>query len=195
FAHIAAILFFFGSAISAHAGLLNRTLDAQYFFPDTSTPYGLSSATPSTFVVGAGIETTFDVEGVTQIVTDFGDTSLRFDFVTILSTPTWNPAAFNGVIFNRLAGASLSLLSASIDPISTMSGFDASRVTFNDNQIAINWNGLSYINGTTLLINFVSAPNSVPEPGTTALLVLGLFSIFIGRRKMEKGGKPHTVRL
>ncbi|MEO8408944.1 MAG: PEP-CTERM sorting domain-containing protein [Propionivibrio sp.] len=176
------------TATSAHAGFVGRTLQATYFFPDLATSYTFATATPAAFTVGtaATVETTVDVEGVTQIAVDFTDTSLRFDFTTSLSNPTWTSDPFNGIVFDRLAGSALSLASASIDPSSTFGGFTDSRVSWSDNQLTIDWNGLSYVNGTSLLINFTSAPASVPEPGSLALLGMALVALAcITRQKLN----------
>ena len=164
------------TATSAQAGFVGRELKATYFVPDLATPYGSATATPATFTVGIApaVETTVNVENATQIAVDFTDNSLRFDFTTILSNPTWNPASFNGMVFDLLTGSAFSLTSASIDSSSTFAGFDASRVGLTDDQLTINWNGLSYVNGTSLRINFTSAPASVPEPGSLALLGVAL---------------------
>lgn len=185
----AAALFTVVTATAAHAGFVDRTLKATYYYPNLSTPYTSAPATPAEFTVSnvLAVETTINVEDVTQIAVDFTDSSLRFDFTTSLSNPTWNSTSFNGVVFDLLAGASLSLASASIDPSSTFSGFTASRVGFNDSQVTIDWNGLSYVNGTSLLINFTSAPASVPEPGSLALLGIALAAwTYIARQKHTK---------
>ncbi len=177
------------AATAAHAGFVGRTLQATYYTPNLSTPYPSATATPPVFTVGTApaVETTFDVEGVTQIAVDFTDASLRLNFTTSLSNPTWNPASFNGLVFDVLAGGPLSLASASIDPSSTLSGFDASRVGLSADRLTIDWNGISYVNGSSLLINFAAAPASVPEPGSLALLAMALAaSAFIARQKHAK---------
>lgn len=164
------------TATSAQAGFVGRQLQATYYFPDLTTPYALATEAPPTFTVGApvAVETIVNVEGVTQIAVDFTDNSVRFGFTTSLNNPTWSSVSFNGMVFDLLTGSTFSLTSKSIDPSSTFAGFDASRVGYSDNQLTINWNGLSYVNGTSLLINFTSAPASVPEPGSLALLGLAL---------------------
>jgi hypothetical protein len=177
-----ALLITFSAVSAAHAGFIGRTVSAGYFFPDLATPYPFASATPPSFVVvDPGAETTIDVEGVTFITIDLTDTSLRFDFATVLTSPTWSTAPFNGVVLELIGGAPFSLLSASIDPSSTLSGFDLSDLTFSDTQVTANWNGLSYTNGTTLLINFTTA--AVPEPTTLSLLGITLVVLALSRKR------------
>ncbi len=158
----------FVSGSPAHASLSGQSLDAGYYLPDTVTPYGGAAFAPSSFIVGPGLETIADVEGVTDLLIDFSDTSLTITLQTILSTPTWNPAPFSGLIFD--SAAPLDIAGATVNVSTTMAGFDASRVTFNSNQILVNWQGLSYVNGTEVKIDF----SFVPEPGTALLLGLGL---------------------
>ena len=183
------------TATSAHAGFVGRELKASYFVPNLATEYGSATATPATFTVGipVAVETIVDVERVTDIAVDFTDNSLRFDFTTTLGTPTWLSTPFNGMVFDLVTGSAFSLTSASIDSSSTFAGFDASRVGFTDNQLTINWNGLSYVNGTSLLINFTSAPASVPEPGSLALLGLALAALaYSARQKRNAQSAPGT---
>ncbi len=161
-------LLVFGWGSAAHAGLAGQSLDAGYYLPDTVTPYGPAVFTPSSFVVGPGLETIADVEGVTNLLIDFSDTSLTITLETVLATPTWNAASFSGLIFDSVAP--LGIAAATVNASTTMAGFDDSRVTFNANQILVNWQGLSYVDGTELTIDF----GFVPEPGTALLLGLGL---------------------
>lgn len=167
-------------ATASHAGLVGKTFDTYYAFPDIDTPYGFATATPATFVVGAGVETTFEVEDVTSISADFSDSALTLVLNTSLNQPTWNATSFNGLVFDLAAGGPLDIVSAAVDPGTTMAGFDASRVVFDAGRIGINWAGLSYVDGTTVTVNFTSA---VPEPSTWALFVLGGILMLAARRE------------
>lgn len=165
---------------AAHAGFIGTQMDVGYYTPDTSSPYAPAVFTPSNFTVGAGQETVGNVEGVTSLLVDFTDSVLSITFDTILGNPTWNAASFNGVIFT--AASSLGIDSAVVDASTTMAGFDNFRVSYTDDQILLNWQGLSYIDGTTVKINFTSV-STVPEPGTLALLGLGVIGLAWGRRR------------
>lgn len=161
----------------AEAGLIGKQLDAAYYDHDMSTPYPPASFTPSSFTVGAGQETIGDVEGVTQLLVDFSDRSLTITLQTILPNPTWKNEAFNGIIFT--SPGPLGITGATVDPATTMTGFDNSRVSFDSDQIFVNWSGLSYGNGTVVRIDF--AP--VPEPATMAVLGAGLLGLAAVRRR------------
>ncbi len=170
----------------AEAGLLGKTLDAVYYYPDLGTPYSQASFTPSSFVVGPGQETVGDVEGVTQLLTDFSDTMLTITLTTTLTTPTWSVAPFNGIVFT--SPGLLGIIGASVDPATTMAGFDDSRVSFNADQILVDWNGLSYVDGTVVKIDFEFA--AVPEPASLTLLGAALTGMGWAFRRRRAGVQP-----
>lgn len=166
----------------AEAGLIGKQLDAVYAYPDASTPYANASFTPLAFVVGAGQETEGLVEDVTRLLVDFSDSALTITLRTVLTSPTWNATSFNGIVFT--ATSPLGLSGASVDALTTMSGFDDSRVSVTSNQILVNWNGLGYVDGTLVKVGFASSPAAVSTPSTLALLVGGLLGIgVVGRRR------------
>jgi hypothetical protein len=171
----------------AEAGLVGKQLDAVYYYPDTATPYAFASFTPPSFVVGPGQETVGDVEGVTDLLVDFDDTTLTITLRTVLTSPTWNSVAFNGIIFS--SPGPLGIAGASVDPATTMAGFDDSRISFTGDQILVNWQGLSYVSGTVVQISFDFA--AVPEPASLALLGMALAGMGLARRRMRS--KPAKV--
>jgi hypothetical protein len=159
------------AATPASASLIGATFDAVYYHPDTSTPYVDAEFTPLTFSVGAGQETDGNVEDATHLLVDFGTDSLLITFDTILVFPTWNNTAFNGVIFT--ATAPHDIATATVDPSTTMAGFDDTRVAITTDQILVNWAGLPYVDNEFVKVNFTF----VPEPASGALLSLGLIGL------------------
>jgi len=171
------------SSVSAHAGLIGQTLSAQYFYPNTSSAYGPAAFVPPTFIVGAGVETVGDVEGVTTLTVDFSDSDLLLTLNTILTNPTWGSASFNGPIFT--SATALNILGATNTGATTLVGFDDSRISFNATELFLNWQGLSYQNGDVVSIHFESV-TTVPEPTSIALLGAGIVTIGVWRRRRRK---------
>lgn len=170
-----------GAAAPANASLLGQDFSVNYRFPDLGTVYGSATWAPASFTVGAGTETVGDVEGVTNITVDFTGLSLSLLLTTVLGNPTWNSVAFNGPVFT--ATAPHGLAGASVGAGTTMAGFDNSRVSFTGDEIRIDWNGLSYVSGTVVNVDFSFAPVAVPEPASAALLGLGLVALGAMRRR------------
>ena len=173
-------------------GFNNRTLDAVYYLPDSSTPYNQASFTPETFVVGSGIETIGNIENVTTLPVDFTDTRLTITLNTTLASPTFNVADFNGIIFSLQSPGDLNIAGASVNTSTTLNGFDDGRVTFSGTQIGINWNGLSYQNGNQVVVDFTFSPTTaVPEPSTFLLGLVGLACLgFLANRRRVR---PHLA--
>ncbi len=169
-------------AAPAKASFIGHEMTASYRFPNLGQVYAFSEWTPATFTVGAGVETVGDVEGVTRLDTDFSATSLVLTLTAILNTPTWNAAAFNGPVF-ALTSGTLGVLSATVSASTTMAGFDISRVAVTANEIQLNWADLAYVDGTVIAIDFNFGETPVPEPGTLALVGLGLAGLFAARRR------------
>ena len=157
-------------SVEAHAGFIGQTMSASYRVPTVNDIYSQATWTPPTFTVGSGEETVGNIEDVTALHVDFTDSKLLITLNTILSTPTWNIDAFNGPVFT--ANAPLYISGASIDPATTMSGFDVSRVTWTGDSILLNWNGLSYIDGTVVAVDF-----TVPEPRSLAVMGVALIGL------------------
>ena len=155
----------------AFAALDGTSASVAYNFPDLGTVYGGASPSVSPFVIGAGVESVVDVEGVTFISIDFTDLGLSLVFNTQLQNPIWNNTAFNGLVFTGSGFSGLS--SATLLGSSTFGGgqFTQGDITLVGDQLQLNWAGAPYLDGQRIDISF--AAGGVPEPVTWAMLIAG----------------------
>ena len=194
------IVSFFAVMLShrAEASFIDTTFDAAFYFPDAATPYQFAAFTPQTFVVGSGTETIGDVENVTAFLADLNADKLTITLTTTLDDPTWSWADFNGVIFTRHSPGTLNIASAIVDPMTSLIGFDNSRVSFTDKRIGLNFAGLSYRSGDTITIDFAFNSEgsagalpvaAIPELGSPAFLSAGILMgiVFVRRLRLAAG--------
>lgn len=128
--------------------------------------------------MAGGLATTIDVEGVTDIAFSFTETVISISFATVLTNPTWNAVAFNGVRLKASAPHGITAAMVS----NGWSGFDGTRVSFTGDEIFFNWSGLSYGDGTAVRVSFDFAPTPVPEPAGLALFALAAVAAGAARR-------------
>jgi PEP-CTERM motif-containing protein len=160
------------SPIVAFGALLDgKTVEYQYFYPNNTTPY--LGADNGNKVVGAGIEVTNIADNDGTL--DISDTNL---LVRYTGTSSWTSTSFNGFRIRDVFGTIAPFTGVTVNPATTMVGFGASRVTFDADQIWVNWNGLDFNPNTIVSLDI----QSVPEPSTALLAALGLFA-FGGRRR------------
>lgn len=160
----------------AHAGLLGSTVTSQYY------AYGgtyNSGGSPAVFIANGTAQTSF----FTYFSLTVTDNQVVYDF---LSDVTWSSSGTslnsNGLFITN--GNLLSFMGAS--PIANVTMDPASRggsgVTFNANNIAIDWQNISFRQGDQVILN-VSA---VPEPGTYALMFAGLAIVGAAASRRKK---------
>lgn len=126
-----------------------------------------------------------NVEGILDIQVDFsaGGISIFFDKLQPYGSQ-WNAAAFNGLIFTYLDGATLPFDTLTVIPQVYMPGFGQLNVIyFGSNSFGFNWAGLPYdvgnpnLNGDGVAVQVAVA---VPEPATLPLVLgaaaLGLWA-------------------
>ena len=164
-------------ALPAHAILFDgKMVSVEYLWPDINTQL----KDDGNAVVGAGVE--FTMLSDVPITLDISDTQLRSTFGF---SGGFNDELFNGYHISDINNTIDPFTSVSIDPLINMVGFDLSRVTFDADNIWVNWQGLQSIDTNTLCLLDVNVP--VPEPGTMMLLGIGMAALAIyGKRRANK---------
>lgn len=165
------------AAAPASAALLDgQTVKVEYLFPDTNSLY----EGPYDYVVGTdGARSFFNIASVT-----LGDTTVQAD-AFCGGGCSWSSAAFNGIhifdAFNTVAA----FTSVTLDASTNYAGLDASRITFDADNIWINWQGLDANGHVALNIND-GASGAVPEPAAWALMIggFGMAGATLRRRRM-----------
>jgi hypothetical protein len=172
---------------NANAAVLldGQTVGYQYCFPDLSTPI----YSPPDFVVGPGVELPAGLyspaDGTGQL--DVSDTNLLVKFTT---TGAWTAGSFNGFRLYDSTSTIAPITSVTVNPATNMPGFSVANVSFDANNIYVNWQGLpvdpSYV--VSLDVNSTAA---VPAPSTLVtwsgvMAVVALVGI-VRRRQAASG--------
>ncbi len=166
---------------TATATLSGYNVQGEYGYNLTGGPfdpgYSVSTGYGSNTIINPGIElySEFNLESF-----DFNDTEhtiTRYD-----STRTYSNLSFVGHVFHftnpPFPGISnVTLIS------STVTGFDASRISFQSDALAYNLSGLSMDAGDQITLGIQT--NAVPEPTSLLLLGSGLVGVMGIKRKLK----------
>lgn len=157
---------------TVHAAVFDgQTLGYDYHHPTVGVHYPASGPVPypSSIVVKDEVEIANIVDNIASL--DISDTNLLLDFTR--TNQLGGDVAFNGFVLTDLNKTIPNFTSVTINAISTLAGFDRSRIDFDANTIRINFVGLSFRSDDILSLDVTA----VPEQTTIALLGLGLLSV------------------
>lgn len=167
----AAALATFATATPAAAALLlGKTVQISYEFPAVGSVYEGPNAV---LVNGTNSTTFFGLVKATP-----GDTSLSITFPD--GAATFTSTGFNGVHLFDGNNSIAAFTAATVGSLNNFA-FDASRISFDADNIYLNFQGLSFDNSSNLTVNIAS----VPEPTSWALMIggFGMVGAAMRRRK------------
>ncbi len=179
-------LLVFASVVGADPLLDGKTIRLTYRFPDSSTQLGTNDRTA---VVGAGVEfADLILNDAIDGPVDVTDTNIRIEFT---GGNHFTLEAFNGAQFSDSTSSIAAFTAVTVNADTTLPGFGASRVTFDSDNIFLNFRNLGggttdpdYLDGFVVSIDVAGANSGpVPEPGTCALIGMLLVGYGIFRRR------------
>jgi hypothetical protein len=129
---------------------------------------------PVQFVVNNTVEIALNSPGLASFNLEVTDNTITFTFTetAILATEP-----FNGYILTAISPGTPPFGSITVDPATTLAGFNASDLSLDSTHFNINVSGLETFPGTVLKLDVAPAVSSVPEPSSVVLAGLGLLLV------------------
>lgn len=175
-------------SIAAQANpLFGSHVNYQYYYPDLSTPVPISAN--GDYKVGTGVEITnaIGTAPVANVTMDITAAQIIFTFLTEGASSNFFTGDFSGWVLSDADDID-DFTSVTIDASSSWGAFDTSRLSFTEDSISANLQGLTMRTGDRLVLNVVTAAAAtVPEPASLALTGLAFASAGMARRRQKRG--------
>lgn len=162
----------------------DMTLDWRY--PNTATHSVFSGGYPYAFTVGpSGTSFTHGYNAAVSI--DITADTITIAFPLNPSYPegtlfAFSSAPFNGAVFTDLTR---DFLSVSVESVTALSGFGASRVWVDGNDLYVNFAGLVQENGRSSATLRVTTA-AVPDGGSTGVMQASAFGLLFGTKSISR---------
>jgi hypothetical protein len=174
-----------GGVGQAKAGFIGSTVDVSFFYPNIQTLYqdfGKKVVNPTaTWSLYIGESTTI--------------TNTQILYYSPPSSGTYASEPFNGYVYDFLGSGNL-ITGVTVDPSSTLSGFNSSYVKLTSDGaggqlVELNLGGgLPFGANASVVLDVTASASAVPEPASFTLLGIGAAGLlgYGGRRR--KRAKP-----
>ena len=173
FSFVAGLLLAF-SAVPASAGLIGQSVRVDYLYPDQSSVLqvlGSGVVSAGGFTVNSFGQHNYTVTDAQITLQNVAGTSINF-----LSN------TFNGYELIETGGSPLAFTGVTVDAATNVSGFNASRVSFDATHVFLNMQDLTTQNQQKVVLNLQFGASSVPEPLSAGMVGLGLAAAGLLRR-------------
>lgn len=173
----------FASPVSA-ATFIGDSFEGSYRFPHLQN----ATINGGSAVVSPVARFTFATGRINPTATISGSNVL----IAFQGLGRYKAAEFNGILLKNLSRSNIG--GFVLDPNSTLSGFDQSRLSFTSDSLFFNFEGLSIRAADRISANVTFLPGAVPEPGTWALMIFGLGAMgFTLRRRRTSAVRARTA--
>jgi len=164
------------SPMAANADLIGSNVDANYHFDDLGDIIATGSTTVSGVIEWESGESI--MLGIFESI-DFTGSTIIFDYLADACCSYNTSGTYNGYTFEFDAGVLSDLVGLSF--AANAYGYVDSMLSWSGDTLFVNWRGapITDVPGVTIELSFAS----VPEPGTLALLGIGLVGMAARRRK------------
>jgi hypothetical protein len=167
---IFAILSILATLVSGSHAQADFLFGRQLSLDITDTNQDPATVFSTQFLVDNTVEVSTNQQSLVNFDLDVSDTNIKFTYTTAGSFDT---SAFNGYVFKPVSVGTPAFGSITVNPETTLAGFNSSMLTFDSTTYSVNVSGLTTAFGSVLSLDV----SPVPEP--SSLISLGLGACYL----------------